>query len=100
MREVFERIGGYPPMNNGEDQAFARRLQDAGIAQADPCACGSKPFYIYCWGENWHLSGMGGKGYQQLGGLRAEKMSLTIAPPKKLDLHCPKILQDVCPRMF
>ena len=50
-REVFDRCGGYPAMNNGEDQALAARLVRAGTPQADPIGLGFRPFYIYVWGS-------------------------------------------------
>ena len=37
-RKALERAGGYPPINNGEDQGLAQRFQELGVRQADPCA--------------------------------------------------------------
>lgn len=101
-RKVFQQVGGYPALNNGEDQAFARRLKRAGVKQTDPIALGLKPFYVYAWGTGggWHLSGMGSGGYQRLDGLRATKTSLVIADPPGLDLQNPRILPGIYPRVF
>ena len=101
-RKVFEQVGGYPAANNGEDQALARRLKRAGVREADPIRLGFSPFYVYPWGTGggWHLSGMGSSGYRRLGGLRGRKARLVIADPPDLDLHNPKILAGVRPRMF
>lgn len=101
-RKVFQQVGGYPPINNGEDQGFARRMNLARIKETDPIQLGLKPFYVYRWGTGggWHLSGLGSNGYRRLGGLRAEKTRLSIADPPNLDLRNPKILPGVHPRMF
>jgi glycosyltransferase involved in cell wall biosynthesis len=101
-REVFRQVGGYPAANNGEDQALARRLQDAAVHEADPIHLGQKPFYVYPWvsPDAWHLSRMGPAGYRRLGSLRARKTRLVIAPPPDLDLDCPKILPGIFPRVF
>jgi len=102
LRKVFQQVGGYPAENNGEDQAFARRLQRAGATETDPIRLGLQPFYVYPWrtSHGWHLSGMGPHGYRWLGGLRAARGRLVITPPPNLDLACPKILPGVFPRMF
>ncbi len=100
-RELFRQAGGYPAIDNGEDQALARRMVRAGATQADPCALGFPPFYVYCWsGDGWHLSGMGGDGYRRLGAVRAEKARLRIVPADGLDLDPPRILPGVFPRVF
>ncbi len=96
-RDVFNQLGGYPAINNGEDQAFARRLKLAGVKFSDPCRLGFQPFYIYRWGCGWHLSGMGKAGYRRLGGLRTEKTQLVIADPPNIDAT---ILPGVHPRVF
>jgi glycosyltransferase involved in cell wall biosynthesis len=101
-REVFQQAGGYPPRNNGEDRAFARRLLRAGAEPTDPIALGFRPFYVYRSGgaDGWHLSSMGRDGFRQLGGLRAPKAPLVMAPPPNLDLDCPRILPGICRRVF
>lgn len=101
-RKVFQQVGGYPAINNGEDQALARRMKRAGVKPSDPIRLGLRPFYVYPWGagSGWHLSGMGPDGYRRLGGLRGEKTPLVIADPPDLDLRNPKILPRVHPRVF
>jgi hypothetical protein len=99
-REAFWQIAGYPDMDNGEDQALARRFQQAGLSAADPLAQGFAPFYIYRWGgPGWHLSGMGRDAYRQLGSFRAEKATLTAADPE-INLQDPEILPEIHPRVF
>ncbi len=99
-REAFQQAGGYPAMDNGEDQALAQRLRQAGVRQADPCTLGYKPFYLYRWksGAGYHLSGMGPKGYQELGRRPVERATLNIAWPR--DFHGVTILPEVHPRVF
>jgi len=101
-RAVFERVGGYPAMNNGEDQAFAEILKRAEVPEADPIGLGLQPFYVYRWGASCgrHLSGMGTNGYRRLGGLRGERVSLVISDPPEVDLQNPRILPGVHPRLF
>ena len=99
-REAFERAGGYPPIDNGEDQAFARRLQRAETKQADPCRLGFQPFYVYRWGPGagYHLSSMGPKGYQELARRPASKAALNVTWPP--NYRNPTILPGVNPRVF
>lgn len=101
-RDAFHAAGGYPAMNNGEDQALGRRLERSGVTEADPLALGFKPFYIYRWGNEacWHLSNMGDEGYRRLGNLQTEKTRLTIAAPTDIDLRHPRILPEIHPRVF
>ncbi|HUT14096.1 MAG TPA: glycosyltransferase family A protein [Thermoguttaceae bacterium] len=101
-RPAFEQVGGYPAVNNGEDQAFARRLKQAGVDEADPIQLGMAPFYVYSWnaGSGWHLSGMKGDGYRHLGCLPRVKTRLQIVDPPHVDLDDPKILPGVHARMF
>jgi hypothetical protein len=100
-RTLFQAAGGYPAMNNGEDQALARRFAAAGAEAADPCAAGFRPFYVYSWSSNgWHLSGMGNEGYRRLGGLRADKTPLGIVDPPHLDLGNPRIAPEIHARVF
>ncbi len=99
-REAFTRAGGYPPIDNGEDQEFARRLQQAGQEPADPCRLGFQPFYLYRWGPGagYHLSNMGPKGYQRLALRPVSKAALNVTwPPNYRD---PTILPEVHPRVF
>jgi len=99
-RSVFERVGGYPAINNGEDQALARRFAQIDAGHADPCSLGFEPFYVYTWHGGWHLSGMGPDGYRRLGRRPARKARLRAADPPHVDLRSPKILPGVHPRVF
>ncbi len=100
-RAAFRQVGGYPAVNNGEDQALAGRLKEAGVPQADPIELGFQPFYIYPWSTGqWHLSSMGRRGYQRLGVMRGKKTVPMIVDPPNIDLRSPKILPGVRPRMF
>jgi len=111
--EVFTRVGGYPPMNNGEDQGLALRFSLAGVEYADPIQLEPMPFYVYSWGSanGWHLSGMGPDGYHELqkrlddhqrqfSAQRTKKVRLVIKDPPHLDLQCPRVLPGVHPRKF
>ncbi len=99
-RDTFDGVGGYPPRNNGEDQALAARFAESGVESADPCELGFRPFYIYPWGGRWHLSGMGRSGYERLGALRAKRTPLVVADPPKIDLCNPIMRPGIQPRMF
>lgn len=46
QREAFERVRGYGPLNNGEDQEFAARLTSSGTTVVDPSKL-ADPFYFY-----------------------------------------------------
>ncbi|MGA2063793.1 MAG: hypothetical protein ABSG86_02440 [Thermoguttaceae bacterium] len=100
QRSLFDAVGGYPRMDNGEDQGLGRRFTQAGASQADPAALGFAPFYVYAWDGGSHLSGMGPDGYQRLGRVRAEKTELVISDPPAIDLLRPRIVPGVRPRMF
>ena len=99
-RDAFEAVGGYPVQNNGEDQGLMRRLQAAGVHEADPIALGVDPFYIYRWGPGtYHLSGMGAHGYQKLASRPMQRVErLKIEWPA--DYHQAQILPEVLPRPF
>lgn len=99
-RELFDRCGGYPAMNNGEDQALAARLIQAGARQADPMRLGYPPFYVYVWGAGPHLSGMGPRAYERLSRVGVEKATLLPADHPELDLRNPRILPGVRRRVF
>jgi len=101
-RELFEQLGGYPAMNNGEDQSFSRRLQRAGVAPVDPLRHDQPPFYVYATQpkDAWHLSHMGRDGYERLGVLRpVERQRVAIRAPL-IDIHRPRIMPGVRPRPF
>jgi len=99
-RRTFEQCGGYPPMNNGEDQALAARLRDAGTPIADPMRLGYRPFYVYVWSGGNHLSGMGPDGYERLAVAPVEKTVVTACDPPGLDLRKPRILPGIHARVF
>jgi len=99
-RSAFEKCGGYPAMNNGEDQSLASRLNAAGTAYADPIRLGFHPFYVYTWGNGQHLSGMGPDGYQRLARRLVEQTSAVPSDPPGMDLDNPRILPAVHARVF
>jgi len=99
-REVFHRCGGYPAMDNGEDQALAARFIGAGIRQADPMRLGHRPFYVYVWGSGPHLSAMGPDGYQRLGSFPVERTKVAPSDPPGIDLRNPRILPGIHRRGF
>lgn len=59
-REAFDKIGGYQPMNSGEDRQFVGRLTTEFSGLKIP-ADGFKPSFIYAWGQGsvYHVSGEG-----------------------------------------
>lgn len=99
-REAFDRVGGYSAMNNGEDQEFAKRLIQAGIASADPVALGFPPFYIYRLGSSagYHLSNLGSRGYERLAARAHQRSRLRITWPA--DYSRPRILPGTHKRVF
>ncbi|NLY00864.1 MAG: glycosyltransferase family 2 protein [Rhodopirellula sp.] len=99
-REVFNRLGGYAPMNNGEDQQFAGRMSEANIRWADPVALGFQPFYIYSLGQaaGYHLSNLGPHGYEKLAARESHPCRLVIAWPR--DYSRPRILPGIHERVF
>ncbi|MEN6406835.1 MAG: glycosyltransferase family A protein, partial [Thermoguttaceae bacterium] len=66
-RDAFEQVGGYPAIDNGEDQGLAGRFQQHDIAAADPIALGFLPFLVYPWHDGLHLSWAGPNGYAKWG---------------------------------
>ncbi len=101
-RDAFQKAGGYPAMDNGEDQALGGRLRGQGTRETDPMQWGFEPFYIYPWvtDATRHLSGMGTEGYRRLGAIMAVKSELMIADPPDLDLRDPQIVPGIRRRMF
>lgn len=67
-REAFERVGGYPFMQSGQDQGLLRRFKDAKLRRADPIELDSRPSYVYRWhtSHHRHLSALGPDGYERL----------------------------------
>ncbi len=82
-RDAFERAGGYPAINNGEDQGLAERFQRLGVAEADPLALGFPPFLVYRWAGGMHLSWAGPRGYENWGRLAIEPA--TVEPSRSAD---------------
>ena len=98
-REAFDRAGGYPPINNGEDQALGQRLCRLGTTQSDPVALGFPPFLVYRWEGGMHLSSAGPRGYENWRRLVIEPATVAASdPPLKVDAG--NILPGVHPRMF
>jgi glycosyltransferase involved in cell wall biosynthesis len=88
-RAAFQRVGGYPFMQSGQDQGLARRFRRAGISPTDPLAGQLAPQLIYRWQTTscWHLSALDrATGYQQLTA-RAEQRprNLSVRPNWRRD---------------
>ena len=98
-RDAFERAGGYPRINNGEDQGLAERFRRLGVAEADPLALGFPPFLVYRWAGGMHLSWAGPRGYENWGRLAIQPATVEPSdPPVRLEES--NILPGVNPRMF
>lgn len=66
-KSAFQKVIGYGPHNNGEDQELARRLSESGATEIDPCTF-APPFYVYRYDNaSYHLSYMDDQGYRDLG---------------------------------
>lgn len=105
-RELFERIGGYTAMDNGEDQNFLCRAIAAGAVTTDPLALGHRPFMCYPWEQEFdrrpQLSYAGREGYRHFSMMEIQKTKIEqwIAAPTPIDLKNPAILPGVKPRKF
>jgi glycosyltransferase involved in cell wall biosynthesis len=66
-RGVFAEAGGYPTINNGEDQGLAERLNRLGVTEADPMTLGFLPFLVYPWFGRLHFSSAGAMAYENWG---------------------------------
>ena len=98
-RDLFDRSGGYPAINNGEDQGLAERFDRLGAVEADPVALGFRPFLIYPWSGGMHFSWVGSRGYENWDRLVIERTTLkTRDPPLRLEES--SILQGTHERMF
>ena len=85
-RDAFDRAGGYPHIDNGEDQGLAERFRRLGVAQSDPLALGFPPFLVYCWAHGMHLSWAGPRGYANWGRLAIEPATVEPRdPPLRLE---------------
>lgn len=82
-RTLFERLGGYPPYNLGEDSAFGK-LAHREMA-VDPIALGFEPYFIHCHeADTYHLS-------RNLLNGRYEDITLSEAyqnRPRGIELKC------------
>ncbi len=70
-RDVLTRVGGYPQINNGEDQVLAASLMAAGVSVMDPISA-FPPFFILEFETGYpHLSLMDNEtGWSQMQSLR------------------------------
>lgn len=98
-REAFERVGGYPAIDNGEDQGLAARFQQYNVASADPIALGFRPFLVYPWHNGLHLSWAGPNGYAQWGRMEITSAAVHSEKPS-LRLDASNIRSGVHPRKF
>ncbi len=80
-REAFERVGGYPFMQSGQDQGLLRRFKAAQLRRADPIQHDPRPSYVYRWCtvHNRHISAMGKDSYERLGQLSSVPVT-TLVP--------------------
>ncbi len=85
-RDLFERAGGYPSMNNGEDQGLAERFRRQGATQVDPRSLGFLPFLVYPWSGRVHFSWVGPKGYENWARLEIRPARVELSdPPVRLE---------------
>jgi hypothetical protein len=85
-RDAFDRVGGYPSINNGEDQGLAERFRRFGVAEADPVALGFPPFLIYPRTGGLHLSWAGARGYENWARLAIQPATAQPGdPPVRLE---------------
>jgi len=82
-RELFQRAGGYPFQQSGEDQILRRRFEEAGAVPADSSA-DAEPSYIMRWFSEpsaWHISAILHEGaYASLAAPRP-RTRVTLADP-------------------
>lgn len=101
-REAIERIGGYRPINSGEDQELLGRLIASGFATADPLEH-FDPFYCYRDHTNsYHLSwlGLGEEPYRHLGESKHNGVKTALPIGWPVDLSAIPIMPTVLPRPF
>jgi len=101
-RETFWKYNGYQAWNNGEDRLLLKKLEDRGVATADPIALGFEPFLVYPWevSEVIHFSNPS-MSYEKAATFcsRPTRIEKWIADPK-IDLDHPRILPGINPRKF
>jgi hypothetical protein len=91
-RALFERVGGYPAMNSGEDQALAHRFNETGARCSDPIALGYKPYHVYWWADMWHISAYDDTGYDEVGKFpRPFVGTITPMDPPGINIRHPEI---------
>jgi hypothetical protein len=77
-RAAFERVGGYPWIQSGQDQGLLRRFKAASLRRADPIRFDPRPSYIYRWGTTpcgWHISGLNRQdGYERVAAKQGESI--------------------------
>ena len=88
-RLAFERAGGYPFEQSGQDQSFLRRLKQAKLRRADPLQFDSRPSYVYRWCTikgHKHLSALDkATGYLQMADLDSKPVAGAIVPQLERD---------------
>ena len=74
-RGVFQRVGGYRAINNGEDREFARRVFAEFGQSVDPADDHPDPYYLYRGNTgSYHTSSLKPGGYAGLGLRRVAKI--------------------------
>jgi hypothetical protein len=90
-REAFERVGGYPWIQSGQDQGLLRRFKAANLRRADPIRFDLRPSYIYRWGTTpcgWHISGLNRQdGYERVAMKQGESIQRLTPALEKDWLH-------------
>ncbi|HUW08664.1 MAG TPA: glycosyltransferase [Anaerolineae bacterium] len=103
--DAVESVGGYPDDKSGpEDQGLMKKMEAAGVTQADPVSDAFQPSYVYCWGNN-NISGMLNKddrdGVAAWASLEAKIEKTRLGEWSfPFDPHCPVIVPHIRPRPF
>ena len=68
-RQAFDRVGGYPFIQSGQDQGLLSRFKHAKLRRGDPLQFDIRPSYVYRWftAHSTHISAMGPNGYAHMG---------------------------------
>ncbi|WP_437191555.1 glycosyltransferase [Planctomicrobium sp. SH527] len=82
-RKAFDRVRGYGPVNNGEDQEFAARLVQAGVKICDPCQFAPPFFLVRYHNQSYHVSDLDDRGYAAL-------QRQVGKPQETVHIHWPK----------